>query len=142
MQKILSRTNCTTLVDNAVFALGIVTGNNNALLSKDSAPGLEPIIKGTDISKYHINSHSGYLAFQPELFQQTAPEALYRAPEKLLYRFINKQLIFAYDNTGLLSLNSCNILIPQIEGLSIKYVLAILNSSVAQFFFEKKLVHY
>ena len=46
--------------------------------------------------------------------------------------------VFAYDNTGLLSLNSCNILIPQIPGLSVKYVLAVLNSSVAQFFFEKK----
>lgn len=137
LQKITNRSKHTTLVENSTFALGIVTGNNNALLSKTPAPGLEPIIKGTDISKYHINSHSGYLAFQPELFQQVAPEALYRAPEKLFYRFINKQLIFAYDNTGLLSLNSCNILIPQFEELSIKYVLAVLNSSVAQFFFEK-----
>ena len=51
---------------------------------------------------------------------------------------INQKLIFAYDNTGLLSLNSCNILIPNIPELSLKYVLAVLNSSVAQFFFEKK----
>ena len=137
LQKISNCSDHTTLVENSIFALGIVTGNNTARLSKTPAPGLEPVIKGTDISKYHINSHSGYLAFQPELFQQVAPESLYRAPEKLFYRFINKQLIFAYDNTGLLSLNSCNILIPQIKGLSIKYVLAVLNSSVAQFFFEK-----
>lgn len=138
LQKITYCSNCTTLVDSSVFALGIVTGNNTELITKTPSSGLEPVIKGTDISKYHINSYSGYLTFQPEHFQQVAPEALYRAPEKLFYRFINKQLIFAYDNTGLLSLNSCNILIPQIEGLSIKYVLAILNSSVAQFFFEKK----
>ena len=78
------------------------------------------------------------MAFQPESFQQTAPEQFYRAPEKLFYRFINKKLTFAYDNTGLLSLNSCNIVIPNIPGLSVKYVLAVLNSSVAQFFFEKK----
>lgn len=138
LQKILICPNHTTLVDSAVFALGIVTGNNKALLHSTSSPGLEPIIKGTDISKYHINSHSGYIAFCTERFQQTAPEALYRAPEKLFYRFINKQLIFAYDDTGLLSLNSCNILIPKIPELSVKYVMAILNSSVAQFVFEKK----
>ncbi len=138
LQKILSCTNCTTLVDNAVFALGIVTGNNSALLHNAPAPDLEPIIKGNDISRYHINSCSGYVAFLPEKFQQTAPEKYYRAPEKLFYRFINKQLTFAYDSTGLLSLNSCNILIPQIPELSVKYVLAILNSSVAQFIFEKK----
>ena len=138
LHKITESPNLTTLVEQSDFALGIVTGNNSALLHSTPAKGLEPIIKGNDISKYHINSYSGYAAFQPESFQQTAPEHLYRAPEKLFYRFINKQLIFAYDNTGLLSLNSCNIVIPNIPGLSVKYVLAVLNSSVAQFFFEKK----
>lgn len=138
LQKILTCPTCTTLVDNSDFALGIVTGNNASLLHSAPAAGLEPVIKGSDISKYHINSFPGFLAFQPEKFQQTAPAHFYRAPEKLFYRFINKQLIFAYDNTGLLSLNSCNILIPHIEGLSMKYILAVLNSSVAQFVFEKK----
>lgn len=138
LNKIIACPNSTTLVEYSEFALGIVTGNNAALLHTAPAEGLEPVIKGSDISKYHINSVSGYVSFQPEHFQQTAPEHLYRAPEKLFYRFINKQLIFAYDNTGLLSLNSCNIVIPQIPGLSVKYVLAVLNSSVAQFFFEKK----
>ena len=138
LNKISSSPNSTTLVERSEFALGIVTGNNTALLHATPAEGLEPVIKGSDISKYHINSVSGYVSFQPEHFQQTAPEHLYRAPEKLFYRFINKHLIFAYDNTGLLSLNSCNIVIPNIPGLSVKYVLAVLNSSVAQFFFEKK----
>ena len=138
LNKITSCPNSTTLVEQSEFALGIVTGNNAALLHDAPAEGLEPVIKGSDISRYHINSISGYLTFVPESFQQTAPEHLYRAPEKLFYRFINKKLIFAYDNTGLLSLNSCNIVIPQIPGLSVKYVLAVLNSSVAQFFFEKK----
>ena len=138
LNKLAACQKSTTLAGQSEFALGIVTGNNAALLHDTPAKGLEPIIKGSDISKYHINSVSGYVSFQPEHFQQTAPEHLYRAPEKLFYRFINKQLIFTYDNTGLLSLNSCNILIPQIPGLSAKYVLAVLNSSVAQFFFEKR----
>lgn len=138
LQKICTCPNHTILVNQAFFALGIVTGNNSGLLHSAPAPGLEPVIKGSDISKYHINSFSGYVSFQPKKFQQTAPEDYYRAPEKLFYRFINKRLVFAYDNTGLLSLNSCNIVIPKIPGLSVKYVLAVLNSSVAQFFFEKK----
>ena len=138
LQKICSLPKHTTLVDKSVFALGIVTGNNTKLLHSTPAPGLEPIIKGSDISKYHIDAARHYIKFQPDKLQQTAPEELYRAPEKLFYRFINKQLIFAYDNTGLLSLNSCNIVIPQIPDLSVKYVMAVLNSTVAQFFFEKK----
>ncbi len=138
LQKLFNRPNCTTLVDKSDFALGIVTGDNATRLHSAPAPGLEPVIKGSDISKYHIHSASAYLRFQPDQFQQTAPEHFYRAPEKLFYRFINRQLIFAYDATGLLSLNSCNILIPRIDGLSVKYIMAILNSGVAQFIFEKK----
>lgn len=138
LEKLLSCPNCTTLVDHADFALGIVTGNNAATLFSSPASGLEPIIKGNDIRKYHIGTPSAYIKFTPEQFQQTAPEHLYRAPEKLFYRFINRRLTFALDTSGLLSLNSCNIVIPKLPGLSVKYVLAILNSSAAQFIFEKK----
>lgn len=135
-EKIKQTPNCVTLKGNADFALGIVTGNNEALLLTKPSDGAEPVIKGTDIDKYHILSHSGYIKFLPDAFQQTAPEYLYRAKEKLFYRFINRHLMFAYDTTGLLSLNSCNIVIPRIPGLSVKYVMAILNSPVAQFLFE------
>ena len=79
-----------------------------------------------------------YIHFAPEKFQQVAPTEMYRAKEKLLYRFIAEVPVFTYDNQQTLSLNSCNILIPQIEDMDIKYVLAILNSSVAAYFINKK----
>ena len=74
--------------------------------------------------------------FNPQNFQQVAPIEMYRAPEKLLYRFISSQLVFAYDDKQTLSLNSCNLVIPKLEGLHIKYILAILNSRVAQFIYK------
>ena len=94
------------------------------------------ILKGADICKYHIKPTDNYIVFKPESFQQIAPTEMYRAPEKLLYRFISSQLVFAYDNKQTLSLNSCNIVIPKLNGIDIKYVLAILNSRVAQFIFK------
>lgn len=96
------------------------------------------VLKGTDICKYHINPAKQYLRFEPEQFQQVAPLEIYRAPEKLLYRFISNQLVVAYDDRQMLSLNSCNIVIPKIEGMQIKYILAILNSSVSQFVYQKE----
>ncbi len=122
------------LKNRAAFALGIVTGNNKAFVSKEPVPGAEPVLKGSDVFKYALYPGPHYLIFKPHLFQQVAPEHLYRAPEKLVYRFINEHLIFAYDNRQTLSLNSANILIPQLPGYSIKYVLAVLNSRAAQFF--------
>lgn len=127
-----------TLQNQSKFALGIVTGNNKKYLLTDQKSNAEIILKGSDLYLFKCKPSSNYIVFQPEHFQQTAPTEYYRAPEKLLYRFVCNQLVFAYDDKQTLSLNSCNILIPEINGLHIKYVLAVLNSRMAQFYFMKQ----
>jgi predicted site-specific integrase-resolvase/SAM-dependent methyltransferase len=126
------------LAGQAQFALGIVTGDNKKFIKDTESDGYEVILKGSDVQRYRIIPGNNYILFNPEAYQQTAPIELYRAPEKLLYRFICESLVFAYDDSQTLSLNSCNILIPQIPGLNIKYVLAILNSRAAAFYCMKK----
>ena len=138
LHKIENIENKITLENNADFALGIVTGNNKDYISSVKTPENEMVLKGSDVYKYKFAPSDNYLTFKPELFQQVAPVEYYRAEEKLLYRFICNQLVFAYDNSQTLSLNSCNILIPKIEGLSIKYIMAVLNSRIAQFYFKNK----
>ena len=96
------------------------------------------VLKGSDLCKYRFHDTDNFIVFRPESFQQVAPTEYYRAGEKLLYRFICNQLVFAYDNRQTLSLNSCNVLIPKIPSLSIKYIMAILNSRIAQFYFRKQ----
>ncbi len=157
------------LKDNAIFALGIVTGGNERFIidridgARGSSigrrtplssydindsnnidhkytnipDGYEVVLKGSDISRYHISVPDRFIKFDPQSFQQVADEDVYRQPEKLVYRFINKDLIFAYDKDGMVSLNSCNILIPKLPGLDIKYILAVLNSSPAGFYYKK-----
>mgnify|MGYP001189945390 CR=1 FL=1 len=138
LNKIDSVPQKTTLKNNSIFALGIVTGNNKEYLSTSKNDKNEIILKGSDLHKYRFDRPNNYIVFRPESFQQTAPTEYYRAKEKLFYRFICNQLVFAYDNSQMLSLNSCNVLIPQIPSLNIKYVLAVLNSRVAQFYFKKQ----
>ncbi|MCD8370473.1 MAG: N-6 DNA methylase [Clostridiales bacterium] len=126
------------LKGNARFALGIVTGNNKEYLSREKLDDNEAILKESDIRRYGIAAPENYIRFEPERFQQVAPIELYRAKEKLLYRFISEVPVFAYDDQQRLSLNSCNIVIPEIPGLDMRYVLAVLNSSVATYYFFKK----
>ena len=130
--------NAAFLKENAIFALGIVTGNNREYISTSKHADYELILKGSDIQRYKIIPSENYIRFTPKSFQQVAPIEIYRAKEKLLYRFICDVPVFAYDDKQTLSLNSCNIVIPEIKGLAIKYVLAILNSSIAAFFISKK----
>ena len=133
----LKSPNVRFLKDNAEFALGIVTGNNSKYVSNEKRADNEPVLKGSDIKKFYYNEPESYIVFKPRSFQQVAPTKLYRAKEKLFYRFISNSLVFAYDDKKTVSLNSCNILIPHLEGLPIKYVLAVLNSSAAEFVYEK-----
>lgn len=138
IEKVRALDNTRFLLNNADFALGIVTGDNKKYISDVKTDFNEMVLKGSDICKYHINQTDNYIVFEPENFQQVAPTQMYRAPEKLLYRFICNQLVFAYDDKQTLSLNSCNVMVPHLEGAPIKYILAILNSRIAQFIYKKE----
>ncbi len=132
------KTNHTTLENKADWALGIVTGNNKKFIIDEQRTGFEPIYKGKDIERFVLDGHSNYIQFTPEKFQQVAPTEKYRAKEKLIYRFISKYLVFAYDDQQKLTLNSANIVIPKISNYPIKVIAALLNSSLHQFIFQKK----
>jgi len=129
---------CITLKGNAEWALGVVTGNNKEFVRARPEGQMEAVYKGSDIVKYGLRTPNSYLLFTPEKFQQTAKVELYRAPEKLIYKFISKSLVFAYDDQQRLTLNSANILIPRLRGISIKVTLAFLNSNVFQYLFSNK----
>ncbi len=128
-----------TLLNNAEWALGIVTGDNAKFLSKQQLAGFEGIIKGKDVSKFLYKPPSEFIKFEREKFQQIAPTDKYRAKEKLIYKFISKELVFAYDDKQMLTLNSANIIIPKSPQHSAKVILGLFNSSLYQFIFQKKI---
>ena len=131
--KVLQKANDT--LAHSQWALGIVTGNNKKMLLDKPKKGAEPIVTGKEISPYAIRAERKFIVFTPDRFQQCAKEEYYRAPEKLIYRFIAKHPIVAYDNKQRLCLNSANILIPQVETLSVKSVSAFLNSTLYQYLY-------
>ena len=120
------------------WALGIITGNNTKVLKDRPRKGLEPIYTGKDISKYNLKKASRYIKYNRADFQQCAKDEFYRAKEKLVYKFVSSHLCFTYDDKQRLFLNSANILIPEVEGMSVKTVLAFLNSSLFNFLYVKR----
>jgi predicted RNA methylase len=125
-------------LSHSQWALGIITGNNARVLKERMRQGLEPIFTGKDISKYGLKKASRYIKYNRADFQQCAQDELYRAKEKLVYKFVSGSLCFTYDDKQRLFLNSANILIPQVEGMSIKTVLAFLNSALFNFVYTKR----
>lgn len=123
-------------LSRSIFALGIVTGDNKNKVKTEQLPGMEPIFTGKDVTAYRMKEPSHFLEFAPQNFQQCASEEVYRSKEKLIYRFVSKKLLFALDTSGTLSLNSANILIPDIPGMSTATVMAFLNSAVLNFYYN------
>ena len=125
-------------LSHSQWALGIITGNNAKVLKERMRQGLEPIYTGKDISKYGLKKASRYIKYNRADFQQCAQDEFYRAKEKLVYKFVSSNLCFTYDNKQRLFLNSANILIPDVDGMSAKTVLAFLNSALFNFVYTKR----
>ncbi len=136
LKKIYSHTH-QTLDNSSIWAIGIVTGNNKKYISKNKTLG-EKIYSGKNILKNKISDSENYINYTREKFQQVAPDNTYRAKEKLVYKFISKKLVFAYDNKQRLFLNSANILIPKLKNYTIKDVMTFLNSTLFQYIYTKK----
>ncbi|MGX3011657.1 TaqI-like C-terminal specificity domain-containing protein [Helicobacter sp. 23-1044] len=114
----------------SIWALGIVTGDNKNALHKEQILGSEAIFTGKEIVPYRLQKAQNFIIYDRAKFQQVAKDEMYRASEKLVYKFISNKLVFAYNNSGALFLNSANILIPKIPNMSIKTALGFLNSEL------------
>ena len=122
---------------NSTWAIGIVTGDNKGKLFPECFAGMEKIYTGKEIQPYVLRPAQNFILYDRANLQQVAKEEIYRAPEKLVYKFISNKLVFAYDDSSSLFLNSANILIPAIPSMSTKAVMAFLNSSLYQFLYIK-----
>jgi type I restriction-modification system DNA methylase subunit len=120
------------------WGLGIVTGNNSAFIKDSEFKNWRPVLTGKELKPYSILPEKKWLDFRPESFQQYPNNNIFERPEKLFYKFVSKSLVFSYDDKQRISLNSANVLIPNLDHMSIKASLAFLNSKVFKYIFKKK----
>lgn len=117
-------------LSESIFGLGVVTGDNKTKLSQVKQSGMEHIYTGKEVEKYYLLPPKNFIRFDRDNLQQVAPEAIYRAPEKLIYKTISKYLKISIDTSRSLTSNSANIFIPKVPDMDIYEVLGLLNSSL------------
>lgn len=124
-----------TLKNSAVWGLGIVTGNNAKFLKKE---GAIPIYKGSDITKNGMKEPTHFINDDFSEFQQVAPMRLFRAKEKMIYKFISSNLCFYNDTEQRFVLNSANFLIVDANfPVSMKVLTELFNSDFMNWLFKK-----
>lgn len=126
-----------TLKDRVKFFLGIVTGNNDYHISTVKDPEHpDPIIIGRDVEKFRINFSNHYFRYNVATLQQVAEQQCYISQNKIIYKFIGKNLTFAVDPYGFYTLNNVNGFIPLAPQLDPDVLVAILNSRLLQYIYE------
>jgi len=126
------------LKQNVKWGMGIVTGNNAKHCSDVPSKNNEAVFKGADIlSVDKIKEPSKFISTDFDDFQQVAPKEMYRAEDKLIYKFISDKLCFFHDTQQRLILNSANMLVLEKDfPLDSKQLAFLLNSKIMNFIFR------
>lgn len=134
-------------LQNCTFALGIVTGDNANFVFEgpSSDKSFKEIISGKEINKGTIDfQKKKYILDEPDRYQQKPSMSLFQE-KKIIYKFISKEIVSAVDTTGILTLNSANLIVlnpsiktPEGESLSEEYISAILNSQSINRLYQMK----
>lgn len=127
--------NHTTLKEDATFALGIVTGNNEKHILHTNTDGSEAIYRGKDIQRFRYNQPECFIDFKPETYQQVAPIKYFRQT-KIVYRFISDKIICNLDKDKSLILNSANLFIA--HKYPMETIVCLFNNPLYSFIYQKK----
>ena len=110
----------------------------NRIYTKQGTPsdGWQPLLRGKHIARYKIIETDEFVNYgewiaaprKPEMFSET----------KLLMRRTDDHILTAYDDTGMICVNSCHVIqfIELETQYRYQYFLALLNSRLMQYIFE------
>ncbi len=126
-----------TLVNNASWGMGIVTGENPKYCSETPQPGYIGVLRGYDLTNDGISAPGTFIPGDLTMYQQVASKEFYLAPEKIIYRFISNNATFKLDTERRYILNSINGFIPHKDfPISNGLVAELLSSKVMNWLFR------
>lgn len=99
------------------------------------------VLDGRNINKYSIDWVDTYLDYSLDRIHSCKTKTIFETKEKLFFRRVSSNLIFTYDDSHYFSLNTLvviNIREERLGDFRIKYLLALLNSSLMQYVYTNK----
>ncbi len=129
------------LSENFITKNGVCTGSNSKFVSdKKENSYYRKIRVAKDISKYHIKKSTNYVCYKREVLHRPREEEIFIAPKIItqMIRGLNTKdrLICALDPTNELVLNNVNLIRARNKSANLKFLLAIINSEVINFYFK------
>jgi len=97
------------------------------------------LIRGTQINRYNISWDGEYLKYGEWLAAPRNPNLFFK--RKIVIRRTDDKLLCSYDNNNFVGLNSIHCVQLKSEDFSYKYLLAIINSKLCNWFFRHENFH-
>jgi adenine-specific DNA-methyltransferase len=114
-------------------------GNKSLSLHNEYKKGYYKLLDGRNINKYGINWGGVFLDYDLERIHSCKRKDIFECEEKLLFRRVSSNLIFAYDNEQHYALNTIVVVtLKNKEEHNIKYLLALLNSKLMNYIYANK----
>ncbi len=126
-----------------IHAGGIATGPNKKEMISDSKKNemFKPLIEGKDVKPYYPFFSNKYINYDRKKLYRPRDENIFLKKEKLITQRIgggNRVLIVSYDDNQYYTFNSTNILLMKNVNYPIKYILALLNSRLLNWYYVNK----
>jgi len=126
------------LSDFMNFASGLIgKKGKDQIISKEKKgqDWYSGLLSGGEIERYVVNNEGNYILFDTKILKSGFKEAKYFEP-KILLRQTGDSLIAAYDDKNLLCLNNLHVGNLKNRKGNIKYILALLNSNLLNYYYH------
>jgi len=127
------------------FSLGIKTANNNKFIkSRKENKECFPVIKGKNIQRYFINYKGKWIWYNPQEMKKKRgagprkKEFFLKTPKIVLQEISGDKIIASLDTKKLFALDTVNIIYKCKNKFNMKYILALLNSKLINFWYGTK----
>jgi type I restriction-modification system DNA methylase subunit len=123
-----------TLV-NINQAIALKGDRSASLFNRSRGNDYKPVLDGRDIGRYVIRWPGTYLKYDLERIHSCKREDIFLAEEKLFFRRVGEGIVATFDDNQFYALNTLVVVTPKTPNLSLRFILAIMNSCLMNYYF-------
>ena len=137
METIVNKINISEIVK---FRSGLISkvGQDKIKSDKKESPyWAKGIYSGSSVKRYFVEYYEEYLCYQPTLIKSGGAGTVKYFEPKIFVRQTGDRLTCGFDSENLLALNNVHIGNKITNWCDLKYIVALLNSNIVDFFYKK-----
>lgn len=126
-----------------IHAGGIATGKNKKEMIENNPKNskYKKLLEGKDIKPYYPQFTNKYILYDKKLLYRARDESIFLSPEKIITQRIgggSNVLVVSYDDQQFYTFNSTNTILLKDKNYPLKYILALLNSKLINWYYVSK----